>query len=341
MDVTKIFVCEECGSAYTSKDIYSRHLEVAHSKKTFTKKIIESSKSKPENVKNAPNYGGAYTQSYLKKDDNKQTKRADFPRVSIDPFDPKEKVIEEITQGIASERLAKYLEATGSALAKEIPKLSTLPTMKKAETSSKPTDCINEISKNLLPIHLDMVKLSQIPPILGLQLEVSMGLLTNWCNQVEKYIQLKGNKKGLFRARKKALLANFEKVLVRCRGYINNSLRPEVKKCTSICTLLEQQFNEVEGIRSKVNLMIKTGSYSSEEASEIYKKYQEISKTFLREITVDNKKVLFWNATVNEIHNQVKEMTNSFNEQIDSISDEFSSKVIFTLFLPQKVIYLE
>ncbi|KAL5367749.1 coiled coil-containing protein [Cryptosporidium parvum] len=344
MDVTQIFVCEECGSAYTGREIYSRHLEIAHKKKTNVRKIIENAKSKAGNVTSAPTFVESYLPSKNKdgKDSNTKNQRADFPRVSIDPFDPKEKnFIEEIGHGVAAERLAQYLNATGSSLAKEIPK-SNVPKAEKS-ASKKPEDksiSLDEISKSLLPIHLDIVKLSQIPPILGLQLEVSMGQLTNWCNQVEKYIEIKGQKKGLFRAKKKSLLANFEKVLVQSREYINNTLRPEVKKCSAICSLLEQQFNEVESIRTKVNNMSRSGSYSATETSELVSKYNEISKTFLREIVHNNKKILFWNATVEEIHNQVKEMVNLFNEQIDMLSREFNSKMIFTLFLPQKVIFI-
>lgn len=233
------------------------------------------------------------------------------------------------------------MNATGSTLAKEIPKSNPPKEEKQAnnDPEKKPIK-LDEISKSLLSVHLDIVKLSQIPPILGLQLEVSMGQLTNWCNQVEKYIEIKGQKKGLFRAKKKALLSNFEKVLLQSREYINNTLRPEVKKCSAICSLLEQQFNEVESIRTKVNNMTKNGSYSSSESSELVTKYEEVSKTFLREIVHNNKKTLFWNATVEEINKQVKEMVKMFNEQIDMLSTEFDSKMIFTLFLPQKVIFI-
>ncbi|KAJ1613756.1 coiled coil-containing protein [Cryptosporidium canis] len=345
MDVTQIFVCEECGSAYTGREIYGRHLEIAHNKKIGARKIIENAKSKSENVKSAPTFVESYLPSKSNKDGkdtNTKNQRADFPRVSIDPFEPKEKnIIEEVGRGVAAERLAQYLNATGSSLAKEIPKRSPTSDGKANNKNSEtiPTS-LEEISKKLLPIHLDMVKLSQIPPILGLQLEVSMGQLTNWCNQVEKYIEVKGQKKGLFRAKKRALLSNFEKILVQSREYINNTLRPEVKKCSAICSLLEQQFNEVESIRTNVNVMINSGSYSKNEISELATKYDEISKTFLREIVHNNKKALFWNATVDEIYNQVKEMTNLFNEQIDMLSKEFDSKMIFTLFLPQKVIFI-
>ncbi|KAF7455923.1 Zinc finger C2H2 type domain containing protein [Cryptosporidium felis] len=342
MDVTQIFVCEECGSAYTGREIYSRHLELVHGKKTNTKKVLESSKTKGDNLSNAPSYFGSYLPKSKKDEESKKGQKVDFPRVSIDPFEPKEKKpIEEITQGIAAERLAQYLSATGSSLAKEIPKhSSSIKNVSGVNKNSENSPSLEEISKKLLPIHLDMPKLSQIPPILGLQLEVSMGQLTNWCNQVEKYIEIKSQKRGLFRAKKKSLLANFEKVLVQSREYINNSLRPEVKKCSAICTLLEQQFNEVESIRTRVNSMIKSGSYSSSEVSELLSKYEEISKTFLREININGKKILFWNATVDEIYKQVKEMTNLFNEQVITLTREFESKMIFTLFLPQKVIFI-
>ncbi|OII74991.1 uncharacterized protein cubi_03101 [Cryptosporidium ubiquitum] len=345
MDVAQIFICEECGSAYTGRELYSHHLEIVHKKKTNARKIIETAKAKSGNVTSAPTYVESYLSSKTikdGKDPNNKNQKADFPRVSIDPFEPKEKkYIEEIGRGVAAEKLAQYLNATGSSLAKEIPKSSPPKEGKPAnKDSEKKSMRLDEISKSLLSVHLDMVKLSQIPPILGLQLEVSMGQLTNWCNQVEKYIEVKGQKKGLFRAKKKVLLSNFEKVLLQSREYINNTLRPEVKKCSAICSLLEQQFNEVESIRTKVNTMIKSGSYSSSESSELVSKYDEISKTFLREIVHNNKKALFWNATVEEIHNQVKEMIRMFNEQIDMLSTEFNSKMIFTLFLPQKVIFI-
>lgn len=320
-------------------------MEIVHKKKTNTRKIIENAKNKSGNVTSAPTYVESYLSSKSYKDQSmKKDQKVDFPRVSIDRFEPREKnFVDEIGKGVAAERLTQYLNATGSSLAKEIPKTTSSPTggenTKSKKTESSPT-LLEDISKRLLPVHLDMVKLSQIPPILGLQLEVSMGQLTNWCNQVEKYIEVKGKKKGLFRAKKKSLLSNFEKVLAQSREYINNTLRPEVKKCSAICSLLEQQFNEVESIRTKVNLMTKSGSYSKTEISELVDKYEEISKTFLREIVHKNKKVLFWNATVEEIYNQVKEMTNLFNEQIDMLSKEFDSKIIFTLFLPQKVIFI-
>ncbi|OII72551.1 zinc C2H2 type domain-containing protein [Cryptosporidium andersoni] len=346
----QIHVCEECGSAYTNKEIYRRHLAIVHSKKGFSVGNNNGKEAK---------YPGIYPGSYgamvsMNKTNSKDInnnnikKRIDVPRQSIDPYEPKERRIStSLIQGIASQRLAEYVKNTGTKLVSEDPKtisncpVENLDNKKVAKDKYSRSDILTDIVNSLNLIDLETAKLSQLPYILNLQLEVSMGQLTNWCNQVEKYIEIKRNKSGLFRFKKLGLLNSFENILTQSREFINNTLKPEVKKASAVCAILEQQSKDVEDLRKTANKFLKSGKYSIDEIDTLNIKYKNMCNTFIRKVKVDNKSMIFWNTAIKDVDTQINYLTKSFNEHLEILSKEFSSKVIFTLFLPNPILELE